>query len=67
LENYSKPPIRAQATHEANQNALKSLKPVFGPMKLADIDATEIEVHLRRRLQQKKHVRRKAASPNLGR
>jgi hypothetical protein len=67
LENYSKPPIRAQATHEANQNALKSLKPVFGPMKLADIDATEIEVHLRRRLQQKKDVRRKAASPNFGR
>src|SRR5205823_1283232 len=63
LENYSKPPIRAQATHEAN---LKSLKPVFGPMKLADIDATEIEVHLRRRLQQKKRVRRKAGIAQLG-
>src|ERR1051326_8655590 len=57
LENYSKPPIRALATHEANQNALKSLRPVFGLIKLADIDATEIEVHLRQRLQQKKRVR----------
>ena len=66
LENYSKPPIRAKATHEANQNALKSLKPVFGQMKLADIDATDIEVHLRRRLQQKKHVRRKAGIAELG-
>jgi integrase len=54
------------ATHEANQNALKSLKPVFGPMKLTDIDATQIEVHLRRRLQQKKRVRRKAGIAELG-
>jgi integrase len=66
LENYSKPPIRAEATHEANENALKSLRPVFGPIKLADIDATEIEVHLRRRLQQKKKVRRKAGVAELG-
>src|SRR5690242_13455884 len=62
LENYSKPPIRALGTHEANENALKSLRPVFGSTKLADIDATEIEVHLRRRLQQKKRVRRKAGT-----
>ena len=66
LENYSKPPIRAKGTHEANQTALKSLRPVFGPMKLADIDATDIEVHLRRRLQQKKRVRRKAGVAELG-
>jgi integrase len=66
LENYSKPPIRAEATHEANKNALKTLRPVFGPIKLADIDATEIEVHLRRRLQQKKRVRRKAGVGELG-
>jgi integrase len=66
LENYSKPPIRAEATHEANKNALKTLRPVFGPIKLADIDATEIEVHLRRRLQQKKRVRRKAGVAELG-
>jgi integrase len=45
---------------------LKSLRPVFGPMKLADIDATQIEVHLRQRLQQKKRVRRKAGVAELG-
>jgi integrase len=66
LENYSKPPIRADGTHEANENALKSLRPKFGQMKLADIDATQIEVHLRHRLQQKKRVRRKAGVAELG-
>jgi hypothetical protein len=47
VENYSKPPIRAEKTHEVNENALKTLRPVFGPMKLAEIDATGIEAHLR--------------------
>jgi hypothetical protein len=32
-------PIRAESTHEANQTALKALKPTFGTMKLIDIDA----------------------------
>ena len=58
--NYSKPPMRAVKTHEANENALKTLRPVFGTSKLADIDATQIESHLRNRLQQKRHARRKA-------
>src|SRR5579883_289264 len=66
LENYSRPPIRAEATHEANQTALKSLRPVFGTMKIADIDATQIEIHLRHRLQQKKRVHRKAGVVELG-
>ena len=54
LENYSKPPIRAASTHEANENALKSLRPVFGPMKMTEIDATQIEIHLRNRLKHRK-------------
>jgi len=66
LENYSKPPMREVATHEANQNALKALRPMFGAMKLTDIDAAQIEAHLRHRLQQKKHVRRKAGVVELG-
>ena len=41
LENYSKPPIRAAGTHEANVTALKRLRPVFGPMKMAEIDAMQ--------------------------
>jgi len=66
LETYSKPPIRAEKTHEANENALKTLKPAFGKCKLLDIDATQIEVHLRNRLQQKRHVRRKSGLVELG-
>ena len=30
LENYSKPPIRAEKTHEANERAVKHLKEAFG-------------------------------------
>jgi hypothetical protein len=66
LENYSKPPIRAASTHEANENALKSLRPVFGPMKMTEIDATQIEIHLRNRLKHRKHVRRKEGIAELG-
>src|SRR5262249_19533632 len=62
LENYSKPPIRAPKTHEANENALKTLRLAFGSSKLVDIDPTEIEIHLRERLQQKRHVRRKSGT-----
>jgi integrase len=66
LEHYSKPPIRAAKTHEANQAALKTLRPVFGPMKITEIDATEIELHLRSRLQQRRRVRRKTGVVELG-
>src|SRR5215470_1941797 len=60
LQTYSKPPIRAPKTHEANENALKTVRPAFGNNRLMDIDATQIEIYLRERLQQKRHVRRKS-------
>ena len=66
LEHYSKPPIRAAKTHEANEGALKTLKPVFGAMKMAEIDATQIEFHLRSRLRQRRRVRRKSGIVELG-
>jgi excisionase family DNA binding protein len=66
LLNYSKPPIRAAKTHEANENALKILRPVFGCSKPLDIDGTQIEFHLRMRLQQKRRVRRKSGIFELG-
>jgi len=50
----------------ANLNALKTLMPVFGEMKLAEIEATQIEVHLRSRLNQRKRVRRKSGVVLLG-
>jgi Phage integrase, N-terminal SAM-like domain len=65
LENYSKPPIRSMGTHEANITAIKSLRPVFGGMKMTEIDAMQIEVHLRNRLKQRKQVRRRAGVVQL--
>lgn len=53
LENYSKPPIRAEKTHEANQRATKHLKEAFGQRAVGDISADDIEYYLRRRLQKR--------------
>jgi integrase len=66
LENYSMPPIRAAGTHEANVTALKTLRPVFGAMKMTEIDAMQIEVHLRNRLKDRKKVRRRQGVVRLG-
>jgi integrase len=57
LENYSKPPIRAQKTHDANQRCVNHLKTAFSGKKLVEITADAIEEYLRRRLRQR--VRRK--------
>ena len=51
LENYSKPPIRAEKTHHANQRAGRHLKQAFGRHSLLDLGADDIEHYLRRRLQ----------------
>jgi integrase len=66
LENYSRPPIRAAATHVANQAALRTLRPVFGTMSLIEIDASRIEAHLRDRLKQRRIVHRKEGVVELG-
>ena len=66
LENYSKPPIRAAATHVANQAALRTLRPMFGRLKLVEIDASLIEAHLRNRLRQRRIVHRKVGVVELG-
>lgn len=57
LENYSKPPLRAESTHEINMRVTKHLKPVFGMSKLVDITADKIELYLRRRLRQRIQIR----------
>lgn len=57
LENYSKPPIRAESTHEINVRVAKHLKPIFGASKLADITADKIELYLRRRLRQRIQIK----------
>jgi integrase len=51
VENYSKPPIRAQKTHEANERAALHLQQAFALRSVADITVDDIEHYLRRRLQ----------------
>ena len=51
LENYSKPPMRAEKTHEANERAGRHLKREFGNRSIREITADDIELYLRRRLQ----------------
>ena len=60
LENYSKPPLRAPKTHEANSRAAMHLKTAFGLWKLADVSGEAIEGYLRHRLRQ--HVQVKTAA-----
>ena len=56
LENYSKPPIRAEKTHQANQRAALHLKETFAQRSIGDISADDIEHYLRRRLQDSRSV-----------
>src|SRR3972149_1472066 len=53
LENYSKPPMRMPKTHDANMRAMKHLKAAFGTRNLASVSADDVEMYLRRRLQQR--------------
>ena len=60
LENFSRPPFRAQKTHEVNQRALKHLRKMFESTKLAELTADDIEMYLRERLKQRALVKTKA-------
>jgi integrase len=66
LENYSKPPMRAEKTHEANERCTKHLKAAFGTSRLADITADSIELYLRERLRQRVRVKVKLGYKLLG-
>jgi integrase len=66
LENYSKPPIRAQKTHEANERAVKHLQATFGSWRLADLTADDIEQYLRARLKNRARVKTKHGFRELG-
>ena len=59
LETRSKPPFRAQKTHEQNLNAAKYLRPVFGELPLSEITADAIEDYIHERLQSKRKVHKK--------
>jgi len=59
LENFSRPPFRAQKTHEVNERALKHLRKMFESTKLAELTADDIEMYLRKRLKQRALVKTK--------
>lgn len=66
LENYSKPPIRAEKTHEVNQRCIKHLQAAFGQRRLVEITADSIEQYLRERLRQHVRVKAKLGYKQLG-
>ena len=66
LENYSKPPVRAEKTHEANERCTKHLKAAFAMCRLVDITADSIEMYLRDRLRQRVRVKVKLGYKQLG-
>ena len=57
LDNYSKPPLRAEKTHQVNMRATKHLKPAFGANRLVEITAERVELYLRDRLHQRVRVK----------
>ena len=59
METRSKPPFRAQKTHEEYLNAAKYLRPVFGELPLSEITAEAIEDYIHTRLQSKRKVHTK--------
>jgi integrase len=66
LETYSKPPMRAAKTHEANGRCIMHLKTALGMSKLGDITADSIESYLRDRLRQRVRVKVKTGYRQLG-
>ena len=59
LENRSQPPIRTEATHQANLEVLRQLRPVFGELLLSEISAELIEEHLANRLRSRRTIKTK--------
>jgi integrase len=66
LENYSKPPLRAAKTHEANQRCIKHLNVAFGATRLVDVTADSIDLYLRERLQQRIRIKAKLSYKQHG-
>jgi len=66
MENYSKPPIRAAKTHEANERAMMHLQATFGSWRLVDVTADDIEQYLRSRLKRRARVKTKDGFRELG-
>ena len=57
LDNYSKPPLRAEKTHQVNIRATKHLKSAFAVSRLVDVTADRVELYLRDRLRQRVRIK----------
>lgn len=57
LENYSKPPVRAEKTHATNTRCVNHLKSAFGARLLVDMTADSIELYLRDRLRRRVRIK----------
>ncbi|MGH9826032.1 MAG: tyrosine-type recombinase/integrase, partial [Blastocatellia bacterium] len=57
LENYSKPPMRAEKTHKINERAAKHLNSMFASSRLVDVTADHVELYLRDRLRQRVRIK----------
>ena len=66
MENYSKSPVRAEKTHEANKRRAKHLKAAFATSRLVNVTADSIEMYLRDRLRQRVRVKVKLGYKQLG-
>jgi integrase len=66
LEGFSKPPIRAAKTHLSYCRVVKHVNAQLGDALLVDLTADMIESYLRRRLDDRVEVRRKAGKVSKG-
>ena len=66
MENYSKPPVRAEKTHEANERCAKHFKAGFAASRLVDITADSIDLYFRERLRQRVRIKAKLGYKQLG-
>ena len=67
LERRSKPPYRAEKTHQDNLDALKLLRPVFGELRLEDITPEAIEDYIEARLTSGRRIHTKFGMETRGR
>ena len=66
LENRSRPPIRAEKTHQANLEVLKQIRPVFGKLALSEITSELIEEYLAKRLRSRRTIKSKLKTYEKG-
>jgi integrase len=67
LERRSKPPVRSPNTHLQNMNALKSLRPIFGALRLSEITPEAVEDYIAHRLAEGRKINTKFGQIRRGR